>query len=215
MAITDHPGDDRWPRGHTINRQLHDLVVPQLFVLSTGLIALSRRDVGGHNDVLVNDLAEAAANALTDLRSISRGQAVHQGGDLHRVAARLRAATETAGRLTDCEVGFDASGEAIVPAALEDDLVAVTREGLANAIRHGGARHVDVALRADSRTLSVVVIDDGRWAANADAASSGIAGLRERAEHWSGRAVVDHGGEFTRVYWRIPLDASGHPLVGG
>ncbi len=215
MALTDHPGAGRWGPEQSVNRQLHDLVVPQLFVLSTGLAALQRREVAEPNQALVNDLAEVATQALADLRSISRGQAVHEGGALTRVATRLRVATETVSRLTDCEVDFAAFGEAIVPGALEDDLVAVTWESVANAIRHGGATTVGVDLRADEAALSLVVTDNGRWAEAADAASSGIAGMRDRAVAWRGRAVVDHGDGVTRVVWRIPLDGTGRPLTGG
>ena len=213
MAVTDHSGEGRWGPDDSINRQLHDLVVPQLFVLSTGLTALQRREVAPENEALVHDLAEVAAHALADLRSISRGLAVHEGGALTRVATRLRVATETVARLTDCDVEFGASGEAIVPGALEDDLVAVTWEGLTNAIRHGGATSVGVDLRAEHGALSLDVTDNGRWAESTDAASSGLAGLRDRAIAWHGRAIVEHGDGATRVVWRIPLDATGRPLT--
>ena len=215
MAVTDHSDASRWGPGDSINRQLHDLVVPQLFVLSTGLAALERRAAEPANAALVHDLAEVAAQALADLRSISRGQVVHEGGALHRVAARLRVATETVTHLTECEVSFAASGDAHVPGRLEDDLVAVTWESVANAIRHGGATSVDVVLRAEPGSLSLIVTDDGRWAAVTDAASSGIAGLAERASTWQGRAVVDHSDTATRVLWRIPLDVEGRPLTQG
>ena len=215
MAIADHPGAGRWGPGQSINRQLHDLVVPQLFVLSTGLAALRRREFGGPNEALVSDLAEVATQALADLRSISRGQPVHEGGDLTRVATRLRLATETVARLTDTDVEFSVTGEAAVPAALEDDLVAVTWECIANAIRHGEATRVGVELRADAASLSVVVTDDGQWSNEVDTASSGLAGLRDRAATWHGRAVVDHSDAATRVVWRVPLDTSGRPLTPG
>ena len=215
MAMTDHSGAGRWGPEQSINRQLHDLVVPQLFVLSTGLTALQRRTVAPSNETLVNDLADVAAQALADLRSISRGQSVYEGGALVRIATRLRVATETVSRLTDCEVDFTVSGDTVVSAALEDDLVAVMWESVANAIRHGCATTVTVALCVDDETLSLVVTDNGRWTATADTASGGLAGLCERAAAWRGRAVVEHGDDLTRVVWRIPLDSTGHPLAGG
>lgn len=209
MAITDHSGAGRWGPEQSINRQLHDLVVPQLFVLSTGLTALQRRAVAPPNEALVDDLAEVAAQALADLRSISRGQSVYEGGALIRIATRLRVATETVSRITDCEVDFTSSGDTMVSGALEDDLVAVMWESVANAIRHGGATEVTVELRADDETLSLAVTDNGKWAVTADAGSSGLAGLRSRAAAWGGRTVVEFGDCLTRVVWRIPLDSTG------
>ena len=114
-----------------------------------------------------------------------------------------------------CEQHFTVSGDTVVSAALEDDLVAVMWESVANAIRHGRATTVTVALCVDDETLSLVVTDNGRWTATADTASSGLAGLCERAAAWRGRAVVEHGDDLTRVVWRIPLDSTGHPLAGG
>ena len=93
--------------------------------------------------------------------------------------------------------------------------MAVTWESLANAIRHGGATAVGVDLRAEAQTLSLVVTDNGRWTTGTDAASSGLLGLCERAAAWQGRAVIDHGDGTTRVVWRIPLDATGRPLIRG
>ena len=154
MTFPDHLGaaaaePGRWGPEPSINRQLHDLVVPQLFVVSTGLAALQRREVTPANETLVRDLAEVAAQALADLRAISRGRPVHDGGALSRVADRLRLATETITRLTDCTVDFVTSGEAVIPGALEDDLAAVTWESLTNAIRHGGATAIGIDLRPE------------------------------------------------------------------
>lgn len=218
MTFPDHLGataaePGRWGPEPSINRQLHDLVVPQLFVVSTGLAALQRREVTPANETLVRDLAEVAAQALADLRAISRGRPVHDGGALSRVADRLRLATETITRLTDCTVDFVTSGEAVIPGALEDDLAAVTWESLTNAIRHGGATAIGIDLRSENESLSLIITDNGRWIDVGDAASSGIEGMRDRAVAWHGRAVIDHGDGTTRVVWRIPLDATGRPLI--
>lgn len=211
MSVIDHPPPSRWSSDQSINRQLHDLVVPQLFVLSTGLAALQRRAPGEAADELMHDLSEVAASALADLRRISRGSAVHESGDLQRVAARLQLAANTVSRLTDCAVGLQIEGEMTVPAALEDDLVAVLWEGMANAIRHGGATKIDVALSATDASLSLVVADDGTWRWPADHASTGLAGLDERAERWRGSLTVDHGDRATRIEFRVPLGAMGVP----
>ena len=71
----------------SINRQLHDLVVPQLFVYGDRFTALQRRR-SPVEQTLVNDLADVAAQALADLRSISRGQSVYEGSALVRIATR-------------------------------------------------------------------------------------------------------------------------------
>ena len=215
MDLADNPALRRWESGQPINRQLHDLVVPQLFVVSTGLAALERRLPADENAELIRDLVDVSSQALADLRSISRGEVVNDGGELMRVARRLRLAVETLGRLAERDISFTASGHAAIPAALEDDLAAVARESLANAIRHGNASAIEVDLKADRATLSLVVTDDGAWSDSPEAASSGLAGLQTRARVWGGRTMVDHRDDETRVVWQIPLDMSGRPHVRG
>ena len=211
MSVIDHPPPSRGSSDQSINRQLHDLVVPQLFVLSTGLAALQRRAPGEAADELMQDLSEVAASALADLRRISRGSAMHESADLQRVAARLQLAADTVSRLTDCVVELEVEGEMTVPAGLEDDLVAVLWEGMANAIRHGGATRIDVAVSATDASLSLVVADDGTWQWPADNASTGLVGLRERAARWRGSFTVEHGDRATRIEFRVPLGAMGVP----
>jgi signal transduction histidine kinase len=216
MAFTDHTGDDRWGPEQRISRQLHDLVVPQLFVVSTGLTALRRRVAGEPSEELVADLLAAAEEALADLRAISRGQHANDTKDFGRLVLRLELTATSASRLTGRAVEFACSGELDeVPTGLEDDLAAVARECTTNAIRHGDAGRVGVELRIVADSLSLVVTDDGRWVESTDANSSGLDGLRRRAASWQGRVVVDHGDAVTRVLWRIPLDVEGRPLVGG
>ena len=213
MASTDDGQAVDWAARQPISRQLHDIVVPQLFVLTTGLAALQRRDSGSADDALVADLAETAAQTLADLRAISRGHIVREGGQLSRVASRLRIATKTVAHLTGCDVAIDVSGDAEISAALEDDVVAVAWEAVANAIRHGGATRVHIEMSATRGTLSVVVTDNGRWSAEEDQLGTGIGGIHDRASYWGGRALVDHDGDATRVVWRVPLVTSGGSLT--
>ncbi|MDA2814217.1 sensor histidine kinase [Nocardiopsis sp. RSe5-2] len=61
----------------------------------------------------------------------------------------------------------------------------VVQEGLTNAVRHSGARTIDVALECGPEGVAASVVDDGHGAADgvpAGAGGFGIAGLRERVE---------------------------------
>jgi len=203
VSAIDHPS--RWSAGQSIHRQLHDVVVPQMFLLSTGLTALQRRDLSAADETLVRDLAEVATNALSDLRRISRGDVLSAGGDMVRVGGRLRVQTSSATRLTGCQVDLVVEGAATVPAALEDDLVAVAWEGMTNAIRHGRATAVDVALVALNGWIHLCVEDNGSWTSTGDVDSSGIDGLRARAQGWGGEVTVETGDESTRLEFRVPI----------
>ncbi len=192
-----------------IGRQLHDIVVPQLFVLTTGLTALRRRQVNGTGDTtadaLVRDLVDTATQALSDLRAISRGQVTGAGGSLDLVGKRLREETKTVAHLTECHVFFDVCGDAEIGPELADDLVAFVWEALANAIRHGGACRVDVAIRADDGALVLIAEDDGHWREPTDAGGTGLGGLERRAARWGGAVSVESTTTGTRLEWRVPL----------
>ena len=58
----------------SIERELHDVVVPQLFVLTTGLELLRKQSDTRSAGKLVVDLALTAERVLADLRAISRGE---------------------------------------------------------------------------------------------------------------------------------------------
>ena len=96
--------------------------------------------------------------------------------------------------------------------APEQDLALyrVAQESLTNVARHAGARHVELRLaRATAAAIELVVRDDGRGIAPAEAAAggSGLAGMRERALLIGGaarRGGPPGGG--TEVRLAIPAD---------
>lgn len=190
-----------------IGRQLHDIVVPQLFVLTTGLTALHRRDGADAGDPLVADLVETATQALSDLRAISRGEAARSVDRVAAVVARLEAETRTVDQLTDCAVDFELTGDADVPPDLGLDLVAFVWEAIANALRHGNAGHVSVSVAVHADAIVVRVHDDGAWQEPTDRWGSGIRGLEERAHRWGGRVAVSGSAEGTRIELRVPRAA--------
>jgi signal transduction histidine kinase len=112
----------------------------------------------------------------------------------------------------DPEVRFSGPIDAVVPEDVVDDLVAVLREGLTNTARHASASRVEVDIVAASDLLTVSIADDGIGVGAAER-RSGLANLRQRAEHRGGSFHIlvgdgrptqpDHEG--TRVQWTIPL----------
>lgn len=191
---------------HDIGRQLHDIVVPQLFVLTTGLAALQRRP--DRDDQLVDDLVETAAQALADLRAISRGQSLALGGPLGHVADRLIAATEPIATLSGCRVTVEVDDpEVVIEPDLDHDIRAVVWEALANAIRHGRARCIDVAIASFAGRLRIVVVDDGEWTSS-DPHGTGLRGLERRATTRGGSFAVLPGRAGTVLAWEVPLVTS-------
>lgn len=208
MAIAPDPpwSDERHAGTDDVGRQLHDIVVPQLFVLTTGLAALQRRRDRAVDDRLVDDLADTAAQALADLRAISRGRSVATGGPLTHVAQCLAEATGSIAHLSTCDVTIDALDEhdTTIDPSMHHDVRAVVWEGIANAIRHGGAQRVRVEIIRDAEWLRVVVADDGTWRPT-DPRGTGLTGLERRATGRAGTFAVQHSATGTRLQWAVPL----------
>jgi signal transduction histidine kinase len=102
------------------------------------------------------------------------------------------------------EARFTLTGEATgIGPALEMDVSAVIREGLANVARHAQATEVSVRVFIGPR-IEVVVTDNGTGLGGSDR-RSGLANLAERATAREGRCEVEavrpHG---TRLTWSVP-----------
>ena len=192
------------PDDVSIGRQLHDIVVPQLFVLTTGLTALGRRNESCTADPLVADLVDTATQALSDLRAISRGEPASSADRVSAVVSRLESETRTIGQLTECAVVFERTGDAPLPPGFGLDLVAFVWEAIANALRHGDADHVAVSFAVRDDEFVVCVNDDGVWQEPTDEWGSGIKGLEQRAERWRGRVSVAGSAVGTQIELRVP-----------
>lgn len=192
------------PDDVSIGRQLHDIVVPQLFVLTTGLTALRRRTDARAGDPLVADLVETATQALSDLRAISRGESARSADRVRSIVARLESETRTIGQLTECAVVFERSGDADISPELGLDLVAFVWEAIANSLRHGNAEHLAVFFVVHDAEFVVRVCDDGTWQDPTDSCGSGIRGLESRAARWSGRIEVSGSPEGTEIEFHVP-----------
>jgi signal transduction histidine kinase len=168
-------------------------------------IAREIHDVLGHSVVLVLSLLEASRPSIGKQNSESRG-----------LIARARLTLEECGKKSPLKGPLTVSGgsmlerelEAMIrevrSAALEVELTVtgqlpplpqagaeaafkLCREGVTNAIRHGGAKRIDIILRGRPGLLEVYLIDNGRGCGQVQK-GMGLTGMEERL-----RAV---GGEF-------------------
>jgi len=112
-------------------------------------------------------------------------------------------------------VRVDCSTEAEPPAAVARCVVAVVREALTNAARHGGARSARVAVADYPAFWQVTVDNDGIVPAEGEPAVDGRGGsglglrsMTERVEALGGRVRITPRPRFT-VFVTIPKDGQG------
>lgn len=111
-------------------------------------------------------------------------------------------------------VSVDCSTEAEPPAAVARCVVAVVREALTNAARHGGARSARVAVTDYPAFWQVTVDNDGIVPAEGEPAADGrgsglgLRSMTERVEALGGRVRITPRPRFT-VFATIPKDGQG------
>lgn len=100
---------------------------------------------------------------------------------------------------------------AILPPALQEHLLSVAREAVANAVRHARANRVWVTLETAVHDAHLRVVDDGVGFAPIDAASlhhGRLRVLREQTRALGGTLVVESApGQGTAIDARLPIAA--------
>jgi signal transduction histidine kinase/ligand-binding sensor domain-containing protein len=142
--------------------------------------------------------------SISDLRS----QAL-DSGDLVSALSKL---TEQFGLGDSLKVGVSVEGRARpLPGAVENNLLRICQEAMANAVRHGQASEVAIGLAFAARSVALKVKDAGRGFDVANAVSErdghfGLMGIRERAQRLGGRFRLESTpGRGTEVFVEIPL----------
>lgn len=96
----------------------------------------------------------------------------------------------------------------------EDDIFAILREAVRNAIRHSGAERITVQLTNSGSDLIASVEDDGSGLSSLDynsPSSLGLFSMRERAALLGGVFQLDRGPSGgTRIKITVPLDQAPH-----
>lgn len=185
-----------------LSRELHDVAGHSLTALKLNL-ELALRLPDGEREAKISSARDLADALLDDIRAVVGQLRRHDGVDL---APALRALTE---RLPGPQVELDLEPELrVAEVGQAEALLRCVQEGLTNALRHSGAKHVRVSVRRTSDGVQAEVSDDGRGQADA-VEGHGLTGMRERIEEAGGELEIDSppGGGF-RIRARVPQVAA-------
>lgn len=200
-----------------IARDLHDHVIQRMFAIGLTVQSVAAADDGvGADDRaarlerVVSDIDETIRQTRTAIFQLHGAAGPETGTARSRLLAVAAEVTPVLG--FDPQVRFAGPIDAVVPEPVVADLVAVLREALTNTARHARATRVDVDLTTTTRELIMRVIDDGVGIGDTGR-RSGLANLRQRAEHHGGSlllASTPGGGPQparpgTELRWTVPL----------
>jgi len=197
-----------------IARELHDETAQSLAGLLMRLKVLERR-LGDHAAVEdVGRMREWLHDTMEGVRRIARGLRPPELEDVGLVAGLRRFVRERFPSTT-VEFDFDGSEELLSP---EQSLVAyrIAQEALGNAVRHGGARRVELVVRRheSGKGVWMAVTDDGQGfdpaAVEDPGAGLGLIGMEERAQLAGGHfEITSEPGKGTRAEVFLPVRGVG------
>jgi ligand-binding sensor domain-containing protein/signal transduction histidine kinase len=166
-----------------IARELHDTLLQGFSGVTMEMQALAGRLPNGSREAL-REIIHDAANCLTEARrSVSelrrnRGTSPGLGAELSASARQLTAPGDARLKLV---IERLANG---LPAYVEYSLLRIAQEAIINAVKHAGARTIEVTLQMLPEGLRIAVKDDGSGFVAGDSAVDhfGLVGMKERAK---------------------------------
>jgi len=191
-----------------IARDLHDHVIQQLFGVGLELQALageSSADASRRLQDVISTIDDAIAQIRTIIFAIRpRGR---EDSLRHRILDLVAEGSSSLARAVP--VSFAGPVDLVLRGPVGDDVEAVVRELLANAVRHSGAHQIRASVTVDAMWARVTVEDDGAGIPQ-QGHRSGLDNLRSRAERRGGRLRIDSEPGKTTIEWSVPAPGA-HP----
>lgn len=190
-----------------IARDLHDTVIQRLFATGLSLQSAARLSQQDEVSARIHQAVDELDATVRDVRA-SIFELSPPAMSSHGLRRQL---------LSVGDELFDALGssptfrfEGPVDSAVRDDLavhvVAVVREGLANAAKHAGSPAFDVRVAVEADLVVITVADRGRGISDHRPGGHGLANLAARAAEVGGTfAVGPRPGGGTELCWTAPL----------
>ena len=198
-------GDDERAR---MARELHDSTAQSLSALEMMLTAAIKEPKGA-TDARLHTMHDVAKQALAEVRTLSHTMHPRVLDDLGLIAAIENLARRTREQ-AGVRVWVTSSESAPVPRVAASVLYRVAQEALSNAVRHGKAANIKVAVSASEHEVMLDVRDDGRGfdvaAAEASMAGMGLFSMRERLGLADGTlSIMSSVGVGTTVRAAVPM----------
>ncbi|WP_433756808.1 GAF domain-containing protein [Nocardia sp. CA-135398] len=189
-----------------IARDLHDHVIQRLFAVGLSLQSTAQRarlpEVKSRLTETIQDIqsiVQEIRHSIFDLHSSTTADAPTLRKRLHGIIADM---IGESGLRTTIRLAGPVS---VLAPPLSEDVEAVLREAVSNAVRHASATTVSVHLRVRD-DVTIEIIDDGVGVPDDFERMSGLANLATRAEQAGGSFSITQGDDGgTVLRWSAPL----------
>ncbi len=188
-------------------RDLHDSVVQFLAGAAFRLEAMKRsnasgRDVGDDLD----ELKQLMLQEQRELRSFIKSLRSGPFAAFDELVRDLKALAAHLSRQWDVQCEFSAlPSELMIPTRLRLDAHQLTREAVANAVRHAAAKSVAIELAARSDSLLLEIINDGAEFPRRGRRIELPFSLKERVDEAGGSLDMSRGMGVTKITIALPV----------
>jgi two-component system sensor histidine kinase UhpB len=216
-ALTRRLLDVQEAERRSIARELHDEVGGALTAVKLNLQALRRAPAAGQGEATLADGLALVDGAIQSVRSLSLDLRPAVLDDLGLIPALKWYCERQAGRAgVAIDLALDAIDLKAAP-QLESGCFRIVQEAVTNALRHAGARRIQVTLRRYDGHCAIEIADDGGGFDPALARKRGLAGesggllgMEERAMLLGGQLSIDSAvGTGTRVRMQFAMPEGG------
>jgi len=191
-------------------RDLHDSVKQQIFAIQTFAATAQARfdnDSVGAKET-IDQIRRSAREAMIEMEVMLdqlRAAPLENTGLVEALKAQCEALGFRTGARVQCNVDKLPPSDLMAPGS-QQAIFRVAQEAMANIARHARAGNVVVALCGLNGELQLRVQDDGAgFVQEQDRRTTGLAGMRERAEECNGRVEVSsQPGAGTSVIFSVP-----------
>lgn len=200
LALTDER--DR------IARDLHDHVIQSLFAVGLSLQSVVG-DPSSPTGARIATQVDAIDSTIRQIRQAIYRLSTAPSASSYSLRARINTLVRETleGETVDSRLEFSGPVDTLLNLGLGDEVTAVMREALSNAVRHAQATLIEASVAVRGAQVIVTVRDDGVGMPETER-RSGLANLSARAHERGGTFEIEpatpHG---TVVRWSVPWEA--------
>lgn len=189
-------------------RDLHDSVVQFLAGAAFRLEAMKRSEASGRKlEPELNELKQLMLQEQGALRGFIAQLRTGPQVAFADLTRDLRKLTERLSSQWSIQCEFTGEGaDLMVPTDLHLDAHQLVREGVANAVRHAGAKSVRIALSASRDTVQLEMVNDGKAYPKRGERTDLPQSLHERVQQRGGAIELSRGMGVTKLSISLPTE---------
>ena len=191
----------------SLARDLHDSVVQFLAGAAFRLEAMRRAHGAGREiETELDELKKLMLQEQVELRSFISALRTGSHVTLRDLVRDLQSLADRLSRQWTVKCALTAkASEVTIPAKLHLDAHQLVREAVANAVRHAGAKSIEIAVATRENQLQLDFINDGKSYPRHKGVLQPPKSLQERIDQAGGAIELSRGMDVTKVSISLPL----------